>query len=217
MKVLGVSGSPIRNSNTDRALKAALEATGMETEFIKLSKYNISPCIACLGCVDTNLCIQKDDGIMLAEKAREADALIVAGYTPYSSLDARTKAFLERLFPLRHQKGLMQRKPGGIIVTCAVPQGHPMLPNACENGINAISYYMMEEGMEIVGKVAILGNAPCVRCHAFPGCETSGLRMIFGPEATVESVGVHRFEDQSEAMDAARELGRNIVAALKMR
>jgi hypothetical protein len=31
MKVLGVSVSPIRNNNTDRALKAALDATGMES------------------------------------------------------------------------------------------------------------------------------------------------------------------------------------------
>ena len=29
--VLGVSGSPIANSNTDRALKAVLEAPGLET------------------------------------------------------------------------------------------------------------------------------------------------------------------------------------------
>jgi multimeric flavodoxin WrbA len=217
MKVLGVSGSPIRNSNTDRALKAALDATGMETEFIKLTEYNVAPCIACLGCVDTNVCIQKDDGIMLAEKAKEADAMIVAGYTPYSSLDARTKAFIERLYPLRHQKGVMRNKPGGIIVTCAVPNGHTMLPSACENGINAISYYMMEEGMEIVGKVAILGNAPCVRCHAFPSCEMSGLRMIFGPEATLESVGIHKFEDQPDAMDAASELGKKIAAAVRTR
>jgi multimeric flavodoxin WrbA len=55
---------------------------------------------------------------MLAEKAKEADAMIVAGYTPYSSLDARTKAFIERLYPLRHQKGVMRNNPGGIIVTC---------------------------------------------------------------------------------------------------
>jgi hypothetical protein len=92
-----------------------------------------------------------------------------------------------------------------------------MLPSACENGINAISYYMMEEGMQIVGKVAILGNAPCVRCHAFPGCEMSGLRMIFGPEATLESVGIHRFEDQPDAMDAANELGKKIAAAVRTR
>ena len=32
MKVIGVSGSPIRDSNTDRAIKAVLDATGLETE-----------------------------------------------------------------------------------------------------------------------------------------------------------------------------------------
>ena len=31
MKVIGVSGSPIKNSNTDRVIKAVLEATGVET------------------------------------------------------------------------------------------------------------------------------------------------------------------------------------------
>ena len=54
IKVLGISGSPIKNSNTDRVVKAVLEATGRETEFIKLKGYQIEPCRACLGCVDTN-------------------------------------------------------------------------------------------------------------------------------------------------------------------
>ncbi|MFP4654583.1 MAG: flavodoxin family protein [Methanohalobium sp.] len=53
MKVLGVSGSPIKDSNTDRALKTVLDATGMDTEFIRLKNYNIEPCRACLKCVDT--------------------------------------------------------------------------------------------------------------------------------------------------------------------
>jgi multimeric flavodoxin WrbA len=44
MKVLGVSGSPIKNSNTDRALKAVLDATGCETELVKLMDYTIEPC-----------------------------------------------------------------------------------------------------------------------------------------------------------------------------
>ena len=80
MKVLGVSGSPIKNSNTDRALRLALESTGLETEFIKLKDYTIAPCQACLGCIKTNRCVIDDDGIMLAEKAKEADALIIAGF-----------------------------------------------------------------------------------------------------------------------------------------
>lgn len=214
MKVLGVSGSPIPNGNTDRALKTALDATGLETEFIKLVKYDIKPCIACLKCVETNACVFEDDGNLLAEKAKEADALIIAGFTPYSSLDSRTKTFIERLYPLRHKHGFMRGKPGGIIMTSAIPEGCEMLPNAFESGINAVMYYMMEEGMNLIGSVKVLGNVPCIKCGEREKCDTSGLKMMFGPEATAESVGVNRFEDQAEAVRDAKELGRKIAQAL---
>ena len=82
MKVLGVSGSPIKNSNTVRALRVVLDATGCETEFIKLNDYTVEPCRACLGCVETNRCVIQDDGIALAEKAKAADVLVIAGFTP---------------------------------------------------------------------------------------------------------------------------------------
>ncbi|AKB85623.1 flavodoxin family protein [Methanococcoides methylutens] len=215
MKILGVSGSPIKDSNADRALKTALEATGMDYEFVKLIDYTVAPCKACLGCVKTNVCVIKDDGIALAEKAKEADALIIAGFTPYSSLDSRTKAFIERLYPLRHRYGFMKGKPGGAIVTSAIPKDFDMMPQAGENGINAISYYFMEEGMEAVGSVRILGNNPCVRCKFGDDCEMSGIKMMFGPDATKASVGINRFEDQPEAVAAAKELGKNIAEYLK--
>ncbi len=217
MKVLGVSGSPIENSNTDRALQAALDATGLETEFIKLSKYTVAPCMACLGCVETNRCVIEDDGIMLAEKAKEADALIIAGYTPYCSLDARTKAFIERLYPLRHQHGYMQGKPGGAIITCAVPPATEMLPPACDFGANAIKFYMIEEGMEFMGEVRVLGNVPCIKCGHGDECPVSGVKMLFGPEATVDSVRINCFEDQGEAVAVAQALGRAIAKRLRAR
>ncbi|RNI13854.1 flavodoxin family protein [Methanohalophilus sp. RSK] len=215
MKILGVSGSPIKDSNADRALKAALEATGMDYEFVKLIDYTVAPCKACLGCVKTNVCVIKDDGIALAEKAKEADALIIAGFTPYSTLDSRTKAFIERLYPLRHRYGFMKGKPGGAIITSAIPKDFEMMPPASDNGINAITYYMMEEGMEAVGSVRILGNNPCVRCRFGDECDMSGIKMTFGPDATKESVGINKFEDQPEAVNAAKELGKNIAEYLK--
>ena len=129
-RIIGVSGSPIKNSNTDRALKLALESTGQETEFIKLLDYKVEPCRACLGCTKTGRCVIKDDGIELAQKAREADALIIAGYTPYSTLDARTKSFIERLYPNRHGIAYMKGKPGGAIITYCIPADTPHLPPA---------------------------------------------------------------------------------------
>lgn len=217
MKVLGVSGSPIKNSNTDRALKLALESTGLETEFIKLKDYTVAPCQACLGCVKKNRCVIDDDGIELAEKAKEADALIIAGFTPYSSLDARTKAFIERLYPLRHTYGYMAGKPGGAIITYAVPEGNEMLPPASDYGVNAIQFYMMEEGMEFVGDVRIKGVIPCVKCGHGDECKMSGIKMLYGPEATVSSVGVGAFEEQPEAVAAAVKLGKDIADKLKQK
>lgn len=215
MKVLGVSGSPIDNSNTDRALKLALESTGLETEFIKLKDYTVEPCRACLGCVKTNQCVIKDDGIKLAEKAKEADALIIAGFTPYSTLDARTKAFIERLYPLRHTYGYMAGKPGGAIITCAVPADIEMLPPACDFGVNAIKFYMMEEGMEFVGEVRVIGNVPCIKCGHGDECKMSAIKMLYGPDATVSSIGVRVFEEQQEAVKAAIKLGKDIAHKLK--
>ncbi len=215
MKVLGISGSPIKNSNTDQALLKVLSATGLETEFIKLKDYTVAPCQACLGCIKTNRCVIEDDGILLAEKAKEADALIIAGFTPYSSLDARTKAFIERLYPLRHLHGFMRGKPGGAIITCAIPPDNQMLPPACDFGINAIKFYMMEEGMDFVGEVRVSGNVPCIRCGYGDECEVSGLKMIYGPEATVASIGVNTFAAQPESVAAAEQLGKDIRARLR--
>src|SRR3990170_317946 len=177
-KVLGVSGSPIKNSNTDRALNAVLEATGLETEFVKLADYTVAPCKACLGCVKTNRCVIQDDGIMLAEKARQAEALVIAGFTPYSTIDSRTKAFIERLYPLRHNKGFMAGKPGAAVITSCVPEDSKQLPPAGEMGVNAVMFYMMEEGMRFVGALKLQGNVPCIRCGFGDECKMSGIKML---------------------------------------
>lgn len=210
MKVLGVSGSPIKNSNTDRALKIVLEATAIKSEFIKLSDYNVGPCDACLGCIKSNRCIKKDDGVMLAEKTYKADAVIIAGFTPYSSLDSRTKAYMERLYPLRHRHGLMAGKPGAAIVTSAIPHGHDGWPPAAEIGIQAIKSFMMEEGMMFIGGVSITGNVPCMRCGRDGQCQMSSLKMIHGQDATPESVGFNDVEIDPKKVAELQQLGEAI-------
>jgi len=210
MKILGVSGSPIQNSNTDRALKIVLEATGMKSEFIKLSDYTIGPCDACLNCIKTNRCIKKDDGVMLAEKSYKANALVIAGFTPYSSLDSRTKAYMERLYPLRHRHGLMSGKPGAAIITSAIPLGHQGMPLAADIGIDAVRHFMQEEGMRFIGGISLPGNVPCIRCGQDGQCQMSGLKMIHGQDATPESVGINDFADAPEKVAELQQLGAAI-------
>jgi len=117
IQVLGISGSPVKNSNTDRLVKAVLDSSALEAEFVKLSNINVMPCRACKKCVKDNICKVKDDFPALAEKVKEAKALVVGGYCPYGSIDGFTKAFLERLWSLRHVRNLVKGKLAVTIVT----------------------------------------------------------------------------------------------------
>ena len=151
---------------------------------------------------------------MLAEKVKEADALVIGCYTSYSSIDARTKAFIERLYQLRHNEGFMRGKPGGAVITCASPESAKESPSAYDMGSNAIMFYMMREGMLFEGEVRVLGNPPCIKCGYGDLCDMSGIKLRYGSNATVESVGVNAFENQRTAVTAAAKLGKKIALAL---
>ncbi|MCC7495317.1 MAG: flavodoxin family protein [Fimbriimonadaceae bacterium] len=212
--VLGISGSPVPRSNTDRAVQTVLTATGLPTKFVKLSDYNLEPCRACLGCLETNTCVVADDGRELAEMFRAASAFVLGAFTPYSSLDARSKAFMERMYCLRHQTGLNRGKVGAAVITTACQPGAPQLPPAAETAGAQIAFWMMEEGITAVGTMVLLGNVPCIRCGHGDQCEMSGVRMLHGPDATVESVGVQTFGDDPASLTEAKALGQQIRVAL---
>ncbi len=108
----------------------------------------------------------------------------------------------------------MKGKPGGAVITCAVPCGNETLPPASEMGVSAVKFYMMEEGMNFLGAVRILGNVPCVKCGRGDECGMSGLKMLYGSSATVDSVGINTLEEQPEVVREARELGERIAEAL---
>ncbi|MDY6857102.1 MAG: flavodoxin family protein [Thermodesulfobacteriota bacterium] len=101
IEVLGISGSLVKNSNTDRLVKAVLNATGLESDFVKLSTINVRPCVGCKQCVPDNVCKVRDDFQELAEKIKKVKALIIGAYIPYGQIDGFTKALPERFWSLR--------------------------------------------------------------------------------------------------------------------
>lgn len=135
----------------------------MSTAFVKLSDLQIEPCRGCLACKNTNRCVVQDDGQALAERFRTAKAFVVGAFTPYSSLDARTKTFMERMYCLRHQGGVNQHKVGAVITT-SIPPGQAGLPPAYQTAASQIGTWMMTEKMINVGFISMLGNPPCIRC-----------------------------------------------------
>jgi len=195
-------------------MKEILKHTELAAEFVKLSELRISPCHACLGCVHDNECVVDDDGRDLARQFREAKAFVVGAYTPYSSLDARTKTFMERMYCFRHRIGENARKFGASVITTACPPGAEGLPPAAETAASQISFWMMEEGITNLGSMVVLGNVPCVRCGHGDECSFSGIKMIHGPEATVESVGISGIEGNASLLEQAKQLGEKIRDAV---
>ncbi len=161
MKVLGVSGSPIKDSNTDALINSILDATGAETDFVKLSEINVGPCIACMKCVDTNECVINDHFKWVSKKVMEADAIVVGSPTYYGAASAFTKAFIERLYSKRHVRLLTG---GKLAVTVAVGvAAEKMVAEWMGNALRA-------GGMEIVGSMTAKGTPCCFVCGPGETC-----------------------------------------------
>lgn len=209
-QVIGISGSPIKNSNTDRLIKTVLDATGLTCEFVKLSKIHVRPCIACLGCKADNVCKLSDDFQPLAEKVRRANALVVGGYSPYGSMDGFVKAFIERLFSLRHQNGLNRGKLA-VVVTTGIGRGAPGLEEASQQMAHALKL----EGMEVLGQLKIAGNPECLVCGYGESCPMSALPWVFGENPKVTPEKFSKVEDQTEVWQRAKEFGQLIAQRLR--
>jgi multimeric flavodoxin WrbA len=99
MKVLGVSGSPRKDGNSDVATKTILETLHDfgETEFIRIADYNIEHCIGCGRCKKLQRCAIEDDDLQqLLNKWREADLLIVGAPVYWLSPPGLMKDFIDR-------------------------------------------------------------------------------------------------------------------------
>ena len=207
--VLGISGSPVKNSNTDRLVRAILEATGQTSEFVKLSRINVRPCFACKQCVADNICKVKDDFQALAEKIKAAKAMVIGAYTPYGQIDGFTKALLERFWSFRHKRNLLRGKLCATVLTGLDPR--------VLEGINrALAAEIRDyERMELVGQLSVQGNLPCLTCGEGDDCEMSGVQLLFGPDAKTADIDYSRVEDQDAVWEQAGRIGRLIGERLR--
>jgi multimeric flavodoxin WrbA len=182
-KVLGISGSPIKDSKTDSLVREVLKATKLESNFIKLSEYHLEPCRACLACTQGNICAQNDDWDKIVKEVEEAGALVVGGWANFGMLDARTKTFFERLYCLRHNTWKTRGKIGGAVVVGADP-------NAAEKLADSLLDLFKGFGMFPAGKITAIGSVPCLSCQKALDCFYSTVITMYG---RISSIGESLF------------------------
>lgn len=115
-KVLGILGSPRRNSNTEMLLDSALDGVrqaGAIINKVVLNELKFRPCQECGGCDATGKCIQKDDMQSIYTKFQEVDAVIIASPIFFGSLSAQTKMMIDRFQCCWAAKYLLKMSPLG--------------------------------------------------------------------------------------------------------
>jgi multimeric flavodoxin WrbA len=112
-KVLGISGSPRRDGNTELLLKELLRSakeSGLETELVVLSELNISPCTSCDSCQKDGQCVINDDMQSMYRKLLEADYIVLASPIYFRGVSAQMKAFIDRCQALWSRKYILKQK-----------------------------------------------------------------------------------------------------------
>ncbi len=209
MKVLGISGSPRKEgkSGVHALVKQVLDHTGMDVEIISLRGKTISGCIACLGCVNDNVCKLDDDLAPLREKILEADAYVIGAPNYYSTLNVITHAFLERFFQFRHQAGNLLW--GKLAVTVGVGGTNGQAP------ADGLEKFLMYNFIETVDKVAGQGAASCYSCGYGETCQVGIPCMIHGEGVKITPDMIPDVCKQKDVMDHAARVGELLGARLK--
>lgn len=200
MKVLGVSGSPRRDSTTAQLVQEVLAGCECDTEFLSLSGRSIGPCIACLGCVKDNVCKVADDMRDLRDTVVEADAYVVGAANYYSAPNGLAHCFLERFYQFRHREG--KAVAGKLGVAVGVGGGDPAPV------IAGIETFFRYHQIECVGSVGAQGPACCFTCGYGETCRVGAIHMFFGPGTKITDEIIPDLSKQPEATEQAHALGK---------
>ncbi len=101
-KILILSASPRKGGNSDllcdEFARGAKEA-GHSVEKVYVHERNIGGCLACYGCRDTGVCVQKDDMEPILERLVESEVIVLATPVYFYSVDGQLKTLIDRTLP----------------------------------------------------------------------------------------------------------------------
>ena len=208
MKILGISGSPRdeKISNCYRLVQTVLESTGLDYELISLRGKVIKGCIACLGCVEDNVCVVKDDLAPLRDKIVEADGYVIGAPNYYSGINATTAALLERWFQFRHRAGNLLW--GKLAVAVGVGGGDGSVVT------DRIEQIMGYNFIETVAKVNGQGTASCFSCGYGESCKVGVPYMIYGEGVKITEDMIPDISKQPQVIKTAEQAGKKLAKHL---
>jgi multimeric flavodoxin WrbA len=171
MVIIGVSGSPIVEGNTDRIIQAVLKKSGKESIFINLSRLQFDPCRGCCDlCATTNICGIKDELYPYLKLILKSEALVLGTPFQLGMPTGFMYNFITRLFCFHHVKKLLNDKPS-VLISVGIK------PKVIQNGIASFESMVKHGGQfNLIGHIYFNSQTPpCLKCGAGSYCHIGGL------------------------------------------
>ena len=210
MKIIGFSAGVVgRDSNTDRIVKAIMEKSGYESEFVKLTDLNFSACKGCVWlCAKPEVCMLEDDLFPYFQKVKEADAVVLGTPVHGRTISATMSAFISRLWGFRHVNFAIENKPFILTLSGLVAE---RLHGAADDFRKALKPFRVNV-VDIVKYCS--GTPPCYRCGRHQECRIGGAYHKWGDEVRNLTIAPELFRKWEDCPATAAEIEK---AAEKLR
>ena len=215
MKIIGFSAGVVgRDSNTDRMVKAIMEKSGYDSEFVKLNDFDYSACKGCVWlCAGPEVCRLEDDLLPYYQKVKEADAVVLGSPVHHSTVSASMLAFISRLWGFRHVNFAIKDKPF-VLALCGIGRWQDTTE---EDFHRALRSYRVRI-VEVVRYSSVI--PPCYRCGRHQECHIGGAYRIWDDKARTLVITpeiFRRWEDDTETVAKVEAAAEKLIDILEQR
>jgi len=143
MNVLGISGTPRENGNSEILLAHALKPFKESiwgVQHLRLREMTVKPCRACEECKKQSVCVITDDMQKIYDAFFWCDALLISSPVYSRNIASQVMAVLDRIYALKKKRPLEGKVGGAIAVGRGTCGGQTIT-------INAIYNWMLSSGM----------------------------------------------------------------------
>ena len=131
MRILVINGSPRKNGNVATMLHYVVkDLKDASVQWIDVNDLKIRPCMGCMKCRETNVCIMPhDDAHLIAEEIKQCDVLVIGTPVYWGNMNGQMKLLFDRIVPSMMGESklgipipLHKGKKAVIVTACAVTE-----------------------------------------------------------------------------------------------
>jgi len=177
LKILVLNGSARQGGTVASLLRLVTEPLSVEheIEWIDVCKLNMKFCTACMACRDKGRCVlPEDDAHAMANKIKDADALVVGTPTHWGNMCAPLKLLFDRNVPVfmgESPKGIPVPRQKGkralVVTACTTPWPFNFILPESRGAIRAVREVLHYGGYKIVGTITKPGTKKSKEISSF--------------------------------------------------